>query len=124
MTERDLQERAAALFVLAEGAFGEGKDQLGNELTALALQYLDQAQSLGSVASPPPTVHSSRQSKPQQPLSKEIGHLRRRQLTAFPPPSVGHGPNGDPGAKGFPTWPVTASGPAARHGSRDAWLAR
>ena len=72
MTGRDLQERAAALFVLAEGAFGERKDHLGNELTALALQYLDQAHALESVVPPPSTVQQQPAiQQQQQPQSKK-----------------------------------------------------
>jgi hypothetical protein len=72
MTGRDLQERAAALFVLAEGAFGEGKDHLGNELTVLPLQYLDQAHALESVAPPLSTMQQQPAiQQQQQPQSKE-----------------------------------------------------
>jgi hypothetical protein len=46
MSARDLQERAAALFGLAEDAFDQGKTQLGEELTALALRYLDEADTM------------------------------------------------------------------------------
>ena len=46
MTARQLQEQAAALFGLAEDAFGQGKPQLGEQLTALALRYLDEADTL------------------------------------------------------------------------------
>jgi hypothetical protein len=41
-----LQEQVAALFGLAEDAFGQGKTQLGEQLTALALRYLDEADAL------------------------------------------------------------------------------
>jgi hypothetical protein len=40
---RRLQKQAASLFLLAEDAFGRGSTQLGEELTALALHYLDEA---------------------------------------------------------------------------------
>jgi hypothetical protein len=43
---RHLQEQAASLFGLAEDAFDQGKPLLGEELTALALRYLDEAQAL------------------------------------------------------------------------------
>ena len=46
MSARDLQEQAAALFGLAEDAFDQGKTQLGEELTALALRYLDEADTM------------------------------------------------------------------------------
>ena len=46
MTARQLQEQAAALFGLAKDAFGQGKPQLGEQLTALALRYLDEADTL------------------------------------------------------------------------------
>jgi hypothetical protein len=46
MTPRQLKEQAAALFGLAEDAFDQGKPQLGEELTALALRYVDEADAL------------------------------------------------------------------------------
>ena len=46
MTPRQLQEQVAALFGLAEDAFDQGKTQLGEQLTALALRYLDEADAL------------------------------------------------------------------------------
>ena len=39
---RRLQKQVASLFLLAEDAFGCGKTQLGEELTSLALRYLDE----------------------------------------------------------------------------------
>jgi hypothetical protein len=47
-----LQGQAVALFGLAEDAFGKGKPQLGEELTALALRYLNEADALESSPSP------------------------------------------------------------------------
>ena len=46
MTARQLQEQVAALFGLAEDAFDQGKTQLGEQLTALALRYLDEDDAL------------------------------------------------------------------------------
>jgi hypothetical protein len=59
-----LQEQAAALFGLAEDAFDRGKTQLGEQLTALALHYLDEADALET--SPPrlPT-------EPQRPVIQQ-----------------------------------------------------
>jgi hypothetical protein len=46
MAARQLQEQAAALFGLAENAFDQGKTLLGEQLTALALRYVDEADAL------------------------------------------------------------------------------
>jgi hypothetical protein len=52
MTRRQLQEQAAALFALAEDAFGQGKPQLGEQLTALALRDLAGAEVLVAIRAP------------------------------------------------------------------------
>ena len=49
MLAKELQERVAAAFSLAEDAFDRGERQLGEQLTALAIRYLDDA----SPAPPP-----------------------------------------------------------------------
>jgi hypothetical protein len=54
MGARELQEQAAALFLLAEDAFGRGKTQLGEQLTDLALRYLDEADALETALTQPP----------------------------------------------------------------------
>ena len=54
MGARELQEQAAALFLLAEDAFGRGKTQLGEQLTAPALRYLDEANALETAFTQPP----------------------------------------------------------------------
>jgi len=64
MTPRQLQEQAAALFGLAEDAFGQGKPQLGEQLTALALRYLDEGDALEK--SPPQVL-----TKPQRPIVQQ-----------------------------------------------------
>jgi hypothetical protein len=64
MTARQLQEQAAALFGMAEDAFDHGKPQLGEQLTALALRYLDQADTLGKV---PPRLPTD----PQRPVIQQ-----------------------------------------------------
>jgi hypothetical protein len=59
---RRLQKQAASLFLLAEDAFGQGRTQLGEELTALALQYLDKGHALETALSP-----TTRQEPPDRP---------------------------------------------------------
>ena len=54
MDARELQEQAAALFLLAEDAFGRGKTQLGEQLTAPAVRYLDEANALETAFTQPP----------------------------------------------------------------------
>ena len=56
---RRLQKQAASLFLLAEDAFGQGRTQLGEELTALALQYLDKDHALETAFSPTTNGNSS-----------------------------------------------------------------
>jgi hypothetical protein len=53
MRARELQEQAAALFGLAEDAFDRANPQLAEELTALALRYLDEADALEQARSAP-----------------------------------------------------------------------
>ena len=60
---RHLQDQAAALFGLAEDAFDQGKPQLGEELTALALRYLNEADALESSPSP--------RAEPQRPVAQQ-----------------------------------------------------
>ena len=50
-----LEEKAASLFMLVENAFGRGKIELREELTALALRYLDEAHAVGTVFPPSAT---------------------------------------------------------------------
>ena len=64
MTVRQLQERGAALFGLAEDAFDQGKTQLGEQLTALALRYVDEADALERS---PPRVPT----EPQRPVIQQ-----------------------------------------------------
>ena len=64
MTVRQLQEQAAALFGLAEDAFDQGKTQLGEQLTALALRYLYEGDALEN--SPPQVL-----TKPQRPIVQQ-----------------------------------------------------
>jgi hypothetical protein len=61
---RRLQKQAASLFMLAEDAFGRGKTQLGEELTALALRYLDELHALETAPSSP------RAAEPEHPGQK------------------------------------------------------
>jgi hypothetical protein len=64
MTARQLQEQAAALFGLPEDAFDQGKPELGEQLTALALRYLDEADALER--SPPQVL-----TEPQRPVVQQ-----------------------------------------------------
>jgi hypothetical protein len=41
-----LHELAAELLLVAEDAFGRGDGELGDQMTARALQYLDEAEAL------------------------------------------------------------------------------
>jgi hypothetical protein len=61
---RHLQEQVAALFGLAEDAFDKGKVQLGEELTALALRYLDEADA-------PERSPSQAPAEPQRPVTQQ-----------------------------------------------------
>ena len=71
MTARELQERATALFSLAEDAFGRGKTQLGEELTALAIRDLDEADALETIASA--TINRARHPAVQQQQQVQPG---------------------------------------------------
>jgi hypothetical protein len=64
MIARQLQKQAAALFGLAEDAFGQGKPQLGEQLTALALRYVDEADALERSLPRLPT-------EPQRPVTQQ-----------------------------------------------------
>ena len=64
MAARQLQEQVAVLFGLAEDAFDRGKTLLGEQLTALALRYLDEADALERSPPPLPT-------EPQRPVIQQ-----------------------------------------------------